>query len=153
MLNIELKNTEETENLGGKLALLLKPPFVISLKGELGAGKTTLVRGFLRGLGVDANVKSPTYALVEAYTLSDKTVFHFDLYRIVDPKELEMIGIGEYFNEQAIVFIEWSENGEGYIPNADLQLELIVIPEGRKVNVSFLSKKGQFVMNSLKFYG
>lgn len=119
-----------TEAVGKELAAIVKAPIVIFLVGELGAGKTTLVRGFLGGLGYEGSVKSPTFTLVEPYQFEDYGVYHFDLYRLDVPEELESIGIRDYFTADAIVLVEWPERGVGFLPKADLILELSVAPEG-----------------------
>ncbi len=130
-MQIYLQNTEDTEQFGAQLfntALFRK---VIFLRGELGAGKTTLVRGFLRAAGYSGVVKSPTYTLVEEYLIGDRKVFHFDLYRVVEPEELEWVGIRDYFNQDAICFIEWPENGEGFLPESDAVITLETNGVGR----------------------
>jgi tRNA threonylcarbamoyladenosine biosynthesis protein TsaE len=126
-----LHNAEETEQFGAKLYPLLPAKCVIYLEGDLGAGKTTLVRGFLRAAGFSGAVRSPTYTLVEEYTLVHRKVFHFDLYRLTDPEELEWIGIGDYFAEKCICFIEWPAMGKGYVPEPDLAIRLSFDKEGR----------------------
>ena len=126
---------------GKWLASKLSFPWVVFLQGDLGAGKTTLIRGFLRGLGYIEAVKSPTYTLVEEYDFENKCIYHFDLYRISNPVELECIGIREYFHQDAIVFVEWPENGEGFLPGADILLTLKEVPEGRKLTIQYLSQK------------
>ena len=100
-------------------------PIVIYLDGNLGAGKTTFVRYFLKSSGYSGFVKSPTFTIVESYDLKKLAIHHFDLYRLVDPEELEYIGIDEYF-ENSISFIEWSCHGEGYIrkPNFIIKIEM-----------------------------
>jgi tRNA threonylcarbamoyladenosine biosynthesis protein TsaE len=115
---------------------------VIFLEGDLAAGKTTLVRGFLRGMGHRGTVKSPTYTLVEEYQLQKETIFHFDLYRLFDAEELEFMGIREYFTDHSIVLVEWAERGLGFLPTADVLLTLKVIPEGRLLTAQFLTEKG-----------
>src|SRR5258708_6431581 len=94
---------------GAELAQGCSPPCVIFLHGQLGAGKTTLVRGFLRGLGYEDKVKSPSYNLVEIYNLGAQSIFHFDFYRIRDPHELDFMGIQDYWQPSAIFLIEWPE--------------------------------------------
>ena len=131
-----LQNTEETEQFGAELFQSLAPQSVIFLHGELGAGKTTLVRGYLRAVGYTGTVKSPTYNLVEEYTVAGKKIVHFDLYRITDPEELEWIGINDYFNQDCVCFIEWPYKGKGFLPEPDTLITLAVQGDGRLVEVS-----------------
>ena len=114
-----LENESATLRLGKLLAALTPKNFIIYLFGELGAGKTTLVRGFLRALGHKGAVKSPTYTLVEPYEINGRTIYHFDLYRLLGSEELENIGIRDYATESTCL-IEWPLKGEGYLPVADL---------------------------------
>ncbi|MEQ1484818.1 tRNA (adenosine(37)-N6)-threonylcarbamoyltransferase complex ATPase subunit type 1 TsaE, partial [Methyloglobulus sp.] len=126
-----LQNTEETEHFGAELFQSLAPKSVVFLHGELGAGKTTLVRGYLRAAGYTGTVKSPTYNLVEEYTVAGQKIFHFDLYRLNDPEELEWIGISDYFNQDSICFIEWPDKGKGFLPEPDVVITLSVQGQGR----------------------
>ena len=135
-----LKTAEETEAFGAQLFRDLPEKCVVFLKGDLGAGKTTLVRGFMRAAGHKGAVKSPTYNIVEEYKLNKRQFFHFDLYRLVDPEELEWIGIADYFQEKSVCFIEWPEKGEGYLATPDLILSLTTIDNGRIVVVEKLTE-------------
>jgi tRNA threonylcarbamoyladenosine biosynthesis protein TsaE len=121
---------------GRELAADLEPGVLVYLTGDLGAGKTTLVRGILRGLGYSGSVKSPTYTLLEPYELPALTVYHFDFYRIGDGRELEFIGIDELMDSQAVKLVEWPERAAGHIPAADIQITLQVENEGRRIEVA-----------------
>jgi tRNA threonylcarbamoyladenosine biosynthesis protein TsaE len=134
-----LRNTEETEQFGAEIYHSLPSKSLVFLHGELGAGKTTLVRGYLRAAGYTGTVKSPTYNLVEEYTLAEKKIVHFDLYRITDPEELEWLGINDYFNQDSVCFIEWPDQGKGFLPEPDAVISLTVQGDGRLVEVSELS--------------
>jgi tRNA threonylcarbamoyladenosine biosynthesis protein TsaE len=128
-----VKSPEDMEALGAKLALALTPGAVIFFHGQLGAGKTTLIRGILRGLGNKGAVKSPTYTLVEPYDLGASTVYHFDLYRLKDPEELEFIGVRDYLEGQGICLIEWAERGKDVLPGPDVDIVIEQAGEGRVV--------------------
>ena len=117
--------------LGGCLAQACEPGLVVFLKGGLGMGKTTLARGFIQSLGHDGAVKSPTYTLVEPYQLTDREAYHFDLYRLGDPEELEYMGIRDYFGPQALCLIEWPEKGLGVLPPADLVVRIALSQSGQ----------------------
>jgi tRNA threonylcarbamoyladenosine biosynthesis protein TsaE len=126
-----LNNAEDTERFGAELWELVPSKCLIFLNGDLGAGKTTLVRGFLRAAGFTGAVKSPTYTLVEEYTIGSRKVFHFDLYRLVDPEELEWIGIRDYLAQNSVCFIEWPDMGKGFLPEPDSIITLITENFGR----------------------
>ena len=110
----------EMQALGAKLAQALRAGTVVYLYGVLGAGKTTFVRGLLRGLGFQDKVKSPTYTIVEPYETAQFSVFHFDLYRLLQPQELQQIGLEDYFTDNAVCLVEWPEKGEPLLPAPDL---------------------------------
>ncbi|MEE4246883.1 MAG: tRNA (adenosine(37)-N6)-threonylcarbamoyltransferase complex ATPase subunit type 1 TsaE [Kangiellaceae bacterium] len=150
-LTIELADAAATERLGGQIAELLPVGSLVFLVGELGAGKTTLVRGLLRSMGFNGSTKSPTYTLVEPYQFDNKTVYHFDLYRLADPEELEFIGIHDYLDDaNALTLIEWPEQGEGWLPDADLVIKLNYVAESREAIVSCrdaqLSEKARTIL-------
>ena len=132
-----LNSTEETEAFGAELFKSVPPNCLIFLEGDLGAGKTTMVRGFLRAAGYNGTVKSPTYTLVEEYTIGDRKIFHFDLYRVVDPEELEWIGIRDYFDQDSICFIEWPDKGKGFLPEPDRVITLKTQGVGRLVILDY----------------
>ncbi len=130
-------NTEtEMMNLGAALSKKCNAPCIIYLIGELGAGKTTLVRGFLRARGHKGTVKSPTYTIVEPYKIKKTQIYHFDLYRIKNIEELENIGIRDYFLIPAIFLIEWPENGKGVLPEANIICNIKIIKDGREVYIT-----------------
>ena len=134
-MKILLKDTEETEAFGAKLLNSLPDKCTVFLQGDLGAGKTTLVRGFMRAAGYTGAVKSPTFTLVEEYFIADRKIYHFDLYRLNDPQELEWIGIRDYFAQQAICFIEWPERGRGFLPEPNYSIKLTVKGSGRQLEI------------------
>jgi tRNA threonylcarbamoyladenosine biosynthesis protein TsaE len=108
---------------------------LVFLEGQLGAGKTTLVRGILRALGHEGSVKSPTYTLLEPYEVSGREIYHFDLYRIGDSEELDFIGFDELMDADALKLVEWPERGGGRIPAPDIRIRLSLEGEGRRVEV------------------
>ena len=108
--------------LGGKIADAFPRGGLVFLHGDLGTGKTTLVRGLLRHLGFKGTVKSPTYALVEPYHLAGRDIYHFDLYRLADPEELEYMGVRDYLSSDALCLIEWPEKAAGFLPLENLNL-------------------------------
>ncbi|RFA30461.1 tRNA (adenosine(37)-N6)-threonylcarbamoyltransferase complex ATPase subunit type 1 TsaE [Alkalilimnicola ehrlichii] len=131
-IRIELADAEATEKLGARLAQQLPRPSLVFLHGDLGAGKTTLVRGLLRGLGHKGAVRSPTYTLIEPYELSGRRIYHLDLYRLGDPEELEYIGIRDLLAGDYLCLVEWPQRGEGCLPTPDLDLCLEYVGEARR---------------------
>ena len=129
--NYDLKDESETLRFAESMASHLCPGMNLYLKGELGAGKTTFVRGLLRGLGYQDKVKSPTYTLVESYSFEKFMIYHFDLYRFKGEHEWDDAGFREYFNETSICLIEWPEKAGGILPEPDISIELSHEPFGR----------------------
>lgn len=126
-----LPDTEATERFGAELLTTLPSKCLVFLQGDLGAGKTTLVRGVLRAAGYQGTVKSPTYNLVEEYTFGDRKIYHFDLYRLNSPEELEWLGFDDYLNQDAICFIEWPDKGGAIVPKPDVTISLTPQNTGR----------------------
>ncbi len=122
---------------------------VITLSGELGVGKTTLVRGALQSRDIVGGVRSPTYTLVEYYPFNDFAVAHFDLYRLGDPEELEYLGYRDYLNRQTLCFIEWPERAAGYLNAIDLEIKLEYDPGGRRLTLYPVSEWGQHLVSRL----
>ena len=139
------------EVLGGALlAISQQAAAVVYFQGQLGAGKTTVCRGVLQGCGHSGAVKSPTYTLVEPYELPAARVFHFDLYRLGDPEELEYMGIRDYFEPGNICLIEWPDKGQGILQAADLELTITVIPAGRHLNLAPRTGQGEAVLAGVR---
>ena len=135
--------------LGAALSRSMDAPCIVFLEGELGAGKTTLVRGFLRERGYTGAVRSPTYTLVEPYPLTDETVYHLDLYRLADAEELEWIGVRDLFEDENICLVEWPEQGAGFLPEPDFHIYLGAEGEGRGLRVVAVSPRGRQVLRNL----
>ena len=145
----KLSDAEQTVAFGGRLSSACSEATCIYLHGDLGAGKTTLTRGFIQGLGHQGNVKSPTYTLVEPYELADWNVYHFDLYRLGDPEELEFMGIRDYFSDNSHCLVEWPERGEGVLPLADIDLTLRYDGEQRIIALQANTETGKQVLQKL----
>ncbi|MES9897868.1 MAG: tRNA (adenosine(37)-N6)-threonylcarbamoyltransferase complex ATPase subunit type 1 TsaE [Sedimenticola sp.] len=150
-MKLTAENESEQEVIGAALARAVANACIIYLEGDLGAGKTTLVRGFMRGLGYQGAVKSPTYAMVEPYELAGRHYFHFDLYRLADPEELEYLGVRDLLDEDAILLIEWPEKGKGELPPADLLITINYQGLGRELQLESTTAVGERVVARLEF--
>lgn len=162
VLHRHASDADAQEALGFELSTALKGRGVVYLQGDLGAGKTTLTRGILRGYGHKGAVKSPTYTLVEPYELPTVTAYHFDLYRLTDPEELELMGIRDYCRPDTLALVEWPERGHPFLPPADLVITIRLAPaaadqqnghqqndNGREVEFAAKSDLGKAVLATM----
>jgi tRNA threonylcarbamoyladenosine biosynthesis protein TsaE len=144
---------EDTEALGGRLAET-RPPgsqlTVVYLTGDLGAGKTTLARGFLRACGVTGPVRSPTYTLMEVYETQAFAVVHVDLYRLRDPAELETLGLREWARDGYVWLVEWPELGDGRLPSSDLLMQLSTSSSSHQIEATAGTPLGESWLHRLK---
>jgi tRNA threonylcarbamoyladenosine biosynthesis protein TsaE len=137
-----LGDAAATARLGARLAECIEPGMRVYFRGELGGGKSTLIRGLLRGLGILDRVKSPSYALVELYAISRLNLYHFDFYRFLDARELEDAGLAEYFRGEGVCLVEWPERAGDSLPRPDLELTLSYAGAGRQVSARANSASG-----------
>lgn len=150
MIAFNVADATAMDFLGANLGRALTTGAVVYLHGELGAGKTTLVRGVLRGLGFTGHVRSPTYTLVEGYEFAARRLYHLDLYRIRGAEELEYLGVRDLDDPDLWVFAEWPERGEGRLPTSDLVLNFDVQEPGRRVRAEPHGRRGQDLVQSWK---
>jgi tRNA threonylcarbamoyladenosine biosynthesis protein TsaE len=150
MVTLLLESAAAMEALGAHLAGVIPAGCILYLRGELGTGKTTLVRGFLRALGYGGVVRSPTYTLMEPYTLGDKEIIHLDLYRLAEPEELEFLGLRDWLDGHAILLIEWPERGDGLLPPADIEIAIEHAATTRLCRLKAVSATGEAVLVRLK---
>ncbi len=139
-LRLTLPDELSSMGLGQALSQTLPEECTVFMRGQLGVGKTTVVRAALRSLGVDGAIPSPTYTLAELYSVRAREAQHFDLYRLVDPEEFELIGARDFFGRPALRFIEWPENGEGVLPEPDVDITLSVADRGREAAIMLNEK-------------
>lgn len=149
-MTLDLPTEADTLALGAGLAPALTAGMVVYLSGELGAGKTTLARGILGGLGYSGRVKSPTFTLVEAYKLSRLYLYHFDFYRFETPRELDEAGFRECFGAHALCLVEWPEKAAAKLPAADLTIAMYVAGIGRRVEVFAATEAGKACLRSIR---
>jgi tRNA threonylcarbamoyladenosine biosynthesis protein TsaE len=138
------------EVLGRRMAGAGTQVGVVYLQGALGSGKTTLARGWLRGLGISGPIRSPTYTLVELYESPQGSVIHLDLYRLNDPEELEFLGVRDYFGQDILCLIEWPERGAGFIPPPDLIIDLDIVGSARHIRLDAYSERGRRLRESAR---
>ncbi|MBT4494019.1 MAG: tRNA (adenosine(37)-N6)-threonylcarbamoyltransferase complex ATPase subunit type 1 TsaE [Gammaproteobacteria bacterium] len=149
MITIHIEDETGMLKLGGELAHQLDGEGSVLIKGDLGAGKTTLCRGLIHAMGHEGAVKSPTFTLVEPYRIGKRDIFHFDLYRLSHPDELEYIGIDEYFGENRLCLVEWPEKAAGHLPHHDLEIAIDVCGEKRNISIQANSRDGESICDSL----
>lgn len=152
---LDLPDEAATIDFGAAIAGVIVPDLTIYLHGDLGAGKTTLVRGLLRGLGYVGRVKSPTYTLVEPYEMLDShsaqlDLYHFDLYRFNDDEEWEAAGFRDHFNPHSVCLIEWPEKAARVLPQPDIEISFNIRETGRSVRVSAHTARGQQCIQHIK---
>lgn len=137
------ESEQQTEQIGHNLSQHLNPGLQIHLNGDLGAGKSVIVRGIIKGFGYDGGVQSPTFTLVEPYSFEQFTIYHFDFYRLEDAQELEMIGFREYLNATDVCIIEWPQRAQSLLPVADVVIDIGFTnnPQQREINIQCLSKQ------------
>jgi tRNA threonylcarbamoyladenosine biosynthesis protein TsaE len=140
---MDLPDETATLAFGASVGKSLQTGLTVFLHGDLGAGKTTLVRGVLQQLGHAGKVKSPTYTLVEPYVVSGLELYHFDLYRFIDPEEWLESGFRDYFNAQTICLVEWPEKAEGFLPEPDIDIRLHLQNPGRRAIMTVNTAAGQ----------
>lgn len=148
-MRLALQNEDATIELGRQLAAALEVPFVLFLKGDLGAGKTTLMRALLQAKGHQGRVKSPTYGIAETYSIDGVSCIHLDLYRIADPGELEYLGVLDNPGDSTLLAVEWPEKGAGALPTPDLEVALAHHDDGRLATLCSHSEKGKAVCRAL----
>ncbi|MCF5702456.1 tRNA (adenosine(37)-N6)-threonylcarbamoyltransferase complex ATPase subunit type 1 TsaE [Pseudomonas syringae] len=142
-VTLYLADEQAMSDFGARIARVTQGHGLIFLEGNLGMGKTTLSRGIIRGLGHVGAVKSPTFTLVEPYEIGDIRAFHFDLYRLVDPEELEFLGIRDYFDDDAMCLIEWPDKGAGFLPKPDLTITISPQDSGRSLKILSQGSRGE----------
>lgn len=149
-LAVHITSAAAMEELGAQLGKNCPAGTRIYLQGELGAGKTTLVRGFLRARSYTGKVRSPTYTLVEAYELQDVTIYHFDLYRLTGPEELEGIGFRDYLDGGSLLLLEWPEKAGPLLEAPDLLVSMVLDGDKRRLCLRANSARGQEILLAIQ---
>jgi len=149
VLTRTVPSEQAMEQLGAELGRRLAVGSRVYLSGPLGAGKTTLVRGMLRALGHTGAVKSPTFTLIEPYSIGERSVYHFDLYRLQDAEELEFLGIRDYLAGESICIVEWAEKANGLLPHPDVEVRILRSDSERTVELAAHSDRGTAVLREL----
>ena len=150
-INVEASTEAETEAIGRRLALSLPVVRLIYVRGRLGAGKTVFVRGLLRGLGHEGAVKSPTFTLVEPYSVGGVALCHFDLYRLKDPEELEFLGMRDYLGSDTVCVVEWPERAAAVLPLPDIDVMIRATNNrGRDVQLQGHSQAGDAALDAFR---
>jgi tRNA threonylcarbamoyladenosine biosynthesis protein TsaE len=149
-LTLHLADAAATRGAGAAVAAHLHGGMIVAVEGDLGSGKTTLVRGVLRAVGVEGPVKSPTYTIVEHYAVSSLYFYHFDFYRFLSPDEWDSTGVAELFRDDAVCLVEWPERVAGLLPVPDLRLSLSYSPRGgRDLRAEAFTPAGARCVNAL----
>lgn len=148
-LELTIKDEAGMQNFAIILAKAISPGTKIYFSGQLGAGKTTLIRFLLKHLGVNENIKSPTYTLIETYQIGNQFYYHFDFYRIQSPEELRLIGIEEYLTGPAICFVEWPEQAKDVLPQPDISFKITMLETGRRLMIFAKTERGQAIINKI----
>jgi tRNA threonylcarbamoyladenosine biosynthesis protein TsaE len=138
----KVPSEEASAELAGRFAGAVEAPCVIYLQGDLGAGKTLFTRAYIHALGYEGYVKSPSYGLLETYTVAGKTILHLDLYRIEDPEELEYLAIRDLYDSDTVLMVEWPDRGGSFLPAPDIVLEFVEKDEMRFINCRVFSSIG-----------
>jgi tRNA threonylcarbamoyladenosine biosynthesis protein TsaE len=148
----QLADEAATQQLGRQLSSCLAAGVTLHLRGDLGAGKTTLVRAMLQGLGYAGKVKSPTYTLVESYVVSPLYLYHFDFYRFLDPEEWIEAGLRDYFNAQSVCLVEWPEKAGDLLPAPDLTIHLHIEQNSRRAEITAHTARSESSLHAAKIF-
>jgi len=137
------------ELLEQQMSIFSECPWIIFLDGDLGTGKTTFVRAVLHAIGEKGKIKSPTYTIIETYTIKSWHILHADFYRLADPEELYFLGIDDYLNAKTIFFIEWPQKGAKMLPKPDLLIHYKFLPQGRSLELTAFSQRSTLLLGAV----